>query len=84
MRVTVGPKARWAPEQFEHTNTPKSNEAPKFKNAITSRSMTSAVSTVLVRISPQNSFEDFLLFFEAQHCFLEVLNILLTNADKYT
>lgn len=29
MRVTVGPNARWAPEQFEHTNTPKSNEAPE-------------------------------------------------------
>lgn len=26
--VIVGPNARWAPEQFEHKNTPKFNEAP--------------------------------------------------------
>lgn len=28
IRVTVGPNERCAPEQFIHTKTPKSNEAP--------------------------------------------------------
>ena len=27
--VMVGPRALWAPEQFEHTKTPKSKEAPE-------------------------------------------------------
>ena len=27
--VIVGPSALWAPEQFEHTKTPKSKEAPE-------------------------------------------------------
>jgi len=30
-RVIEGPKARWAPEQFMQTNTPKSKEAPGLK-----------------------------------------------------
>lgn len=30
----VGPKALCAPEQFEQTKTPKSNEAPRFKKYV--------------------------------------------------
>ena len=33
-RVIEGPSARWAPEQFMHTNTPKSREAPEVKKEL--------------------------------------------------
>lgn len=31
-RVTDGPNARCAPEQFKHTKTPKAREAPKSQH----------------------------------------------------
>jgi hypothetical protein len=67
MRVMVGPRARWAPEQLEQTNTPKSREAPGIKMESTGWGVAAAVSTMLVRFFIKYNSEYIFLLLETQH-----------------
>lgn len=50
----MGPSARCAPEQLEHTNTPKSNEAPMLECVGTGWGVAAAVCAMLVCVTFEN------------------------------
>ncbi len=66
-RVMEGPRARWAPEQFIHTKTPKSSEAPDLKRTITAGWLAVAVWAELIFGAFQQGGNDFLLCLVCQH-----------------
>lgn len=60
-RVMLGPKARWAPEQFRQIRTPKSMEAPKLKGRVTGWRFTVTICALHVIGTGQQLREEFLL-----------------------
>lgn len=65
--VMEGPSARWAPEQFMQTKTPKSRDAPGLGIKNTAGRFAVAVGAELVLGAFQEGSDDFLLGLVSQH-----------------